>query len=73
MNVDARQFEAITDQLAELAAKVERLEQRALAYEILIDAGRKSARRELGLAPAANVRGADTPRPRHLRAVRGER
>jgi hypothetical protein len=72
VNVDAGQFEAITDQLAELAAKMERLEQCALANQILVDAGRESARRKLGLAPAANVRAADTPAPRHLRAVRGD-
>jgi hypothetical protein len=65
---DEGQFEAITNQLAELAVKVERLEQRALAYDILIDAGRKSALRKLGLAPAA-----DNARPRHLNAVRGDR
>jgi hypothetical protein len=76
VNVDERDFEAITDQLAALAAKVERLEemlrQRNIAFEALVRAGEESALRKLGLAPAADVRAADSPRHRHLRAVRGD-
>jgi hypothetical protein len=75
VNVDTGTFEALCERVDGLAAKVAFLEQRALAYQILIDAGWESALRKLGLAPAANARAADTPRPRprHLQAVRGDR
>ena len=56
MNVDTGAFEAVTGQLA--------------AFEIVFDAGKDAARRELGL-PALHAAG--TARPRHLRTVRGKR
>jgi len=74
VNVDTGAFEAVTGQLAELAARVEALEARAdtdlAAFEIVFDAGKDAARRELGL-PALHAAG--TARPRHLRTVRGNR
>jgi hypothetical protein len=81
VNVDTGAFEAVTGQLRELAARVESLEARdagredtanvdLAALEIVFDAGRDAARRELGL-PTVHAPG--TPRPRHLRTVRGKR
>ncbi len=76
MNIDTGTFEALCERVDTLAAKVTYLEQmlrqRNIAYDTLIKAGEESALRKLGLAPAANVRAADTPGPRHLRAVRGD-
>jgi hypothetical protein len=76
VNVDTGTFEALCERVDALAAQVTFLEQmlrqRNIAFEALVRAGEESALRKLGLAPAANVRGADSPRPRHLRAVRGD-
>ena len=53
------------------AARVEALEDADLAaLEIVYEAGKDAARRELGLA---SVHAAGTPRPRRLRTVRGDR
>jgi hypothetical protein len=73
MQVDTRAFEAVAGQLAELAARVEALEcadADLAAFEIVFDAGRDAARRELGLS---SVHASGTPGPRHLHTVRGDR
>jgi hypothetical protein len=60
MNVDTATFEAITDQLAELAAKVEHLEQR------------EQARQDMAAIMAGDGRERGRRKARHLQAVRGE-
>jgi hypothetical protein len=78
MQVDTGAFEAVAGQLAQLAAKVEPLETGVrsdtdalmTALQISYDAGKDAALRELGLP---SLRAAGTPRPRHLRTVRGRR
>lgn len=76
MQVDTGAFQAVTDQLAALAERVERLEasdpvargQHLAILDAVYDAGRQSARREVGLPADSAPR-----RPRHLRPVRGDR
>ncbi len=63
MNIDTGAFEALSARVEALAAQVAFLEQRGQAYDILIDVGRESALRKLGLPPAANVRAADAHGP----------
>ena len=74
MNAGTSAFEAVTGQLAELAARVEALEARdgaeLAALGIVYDAGKDAARRELGLP---SVHAAGTPGPRHLHTVTGDR
>ena len=74
MQADTGAFEGIAGQLAQLAARVEALEACEDAdlavLEIVYDAGKDAAGRELGLP---SVHAAGTPRPRHLRTVRGKR
>jgi alkylation response protein AidB-like acyl-CoA dehydrogenase len=74
VSADTAAFQAVMEQMVTLAARVEALEARddtdLAALGIVYDAGKDAARRELGLA---SVHAPRTPRPRHLRTVRGKR
>jgi hypothetical protein len=67
MSADMAAFQAVMERMVTLGA----CEDADLAViEIVYEAGKDAARRELGLP---SVHAAGTPRPRHLHTVRGDR
>lgn len=74
MEVDTGSFQALTDQVAELAEQMRKLRMWDACTDTFFtagyDAGQKAARSEL-LGRAAETSAAARPRPRHLRPVEG--
>ena len=72
MNVSAGQFQALTEQVAEMAERVRQIAARDFALDHIFAAG-EAATREAMLGRAARTSAAARPRPSHLSVVGGGR